>query len=95
MRPVMHGDVVAAARVLRALPEAGRAGAMARMLAEAAAGDRYRKRFGRAHLCFGNGSLMSAAARFAKVAEPGLGDAEYLDCLARVILSLLERRAGK
>lgn len=95
MRPVMHGDVVVAARVLYALPEAARPDAMARMLDEAGAGDRYRKRFGRAHLLFGNGSLMSAAARFAKAAEPGLGDAAYLNCLYHVINALLERRAEK
>jgi hypothetical protein len=95
MRRVMHGDVVAAARVLRALVPRDRPCAMARLILEADAADRYRKRFGRAHPLFGNGALMSAAARHHRPPEPDLGDADYLECLYTVISGLLERRAGR
>jgi len=94
MRPVMHGDLVAAARVLRALPAPARAAAARRLIAEADAADRYRKQFGRGHSRFGTGSLMVAAGRWPKVAEPGLDDAGYLHCLGVVLAALAARRGG-
>lgn len=93
MRAVMHGDVVAAARVLRALAPQDRPRAISRLIAEAEAGDRYRKRFGRAHPLFGTGALMSAAARHPRPPEPGLNDVDYLDCLHQVIVALIARAA--
>lgn len=95
MRRVMHGDVVAAARALRALAPQDRPRAIARMIMEAEAADRYRKRFGRAHPLFGTGALMSAAARHPRPPEPDLGDVDYLDCLHAVFAALIDRGAGR
>lgn len=92
MREVLPGDLSAAARALLPLPEAARRAAAKRMIAEADIADRYRKRTGRAHALYGNGSLMAAALRRHPPAEPFLSDPGYLDCLATVILLLSERR---
>ncbi|MFC2967851.1 DUF7742 family protein [Acidimangrovimonas pyrenivorans] len=93
MRQVLPGDLVAAALVLRALPEAERDGALRRLLEEADLADRYRKRLGRPHPDYGNGSLMAAALRHRPGGEPFLSDPAYLDALGRVIAALRARRA--
>lgn len=54
-------DLITAARVLTARPPDQRAALADRWLAEAHAADLYRKRLGRPHLHWGNGSLMSRA----------------------------------
>lgn len=95
MRPVLHGDAVAAARVLYALPEGERARAMRVMLARAEAADAFRKRFGRAHPRWGSGSLMSVAQRGDLPAEPALDDCDYARCLACVFTALADWRACK
>ena len=84
MRPVLMGDVVAAARVLMAVPPAARARLMAAMLAEAEAAEAC----GRAHPDWGNGSLMAVAMARARVAEPALSDPAYRDCLVAVLEAL-------
>ena len=97
MRPVMHGDVVSAACAVLPLPALQRRGAILRMLAQARAADAYRKRFGRAHPLWGNGSLMAVARGHRVGPEPGLGDPAYCACLAQVFDTLVEwygERAG-
>lgn len=95
MRPLLPGDLIAAARVLLAVPEAERPVAIRRMIAEAEIADRYRKRLGRGHRLYGNGSLMAAAMRRQLLPEPFLGDPDYLDCLATVIRALSERHGAR
>lgn len=95
MRTVLMGDAVAAARVLVALPPEEREDRMRRLLAEAHMADRCRKRLGRGHPRFGNGSLMDAASRHPQRPEPFLDDVEYLASLGVVIGCLLERREGR
>lgn len=92
MRPLLHGDLVAAARVLLGLAPARRPLIMARMLAAADLADRYRRRLGRPHPRFGGGSLMAAAAAWPQRPEPMPGDADYLDCLACVIAGIRRAR---
>ena len=82
MRPVLHGDVSAAARALYRMPAPLRAETCARMIAEAEIADRFRARTGQAHPLFGNGSLMGAARKRPLAAEPGFGDADY--CMALI-----------
>lgn len=94
MRAVLHGDAVAAARVLFALSEAERGAVMVRMLDEAHWADAYRKRTGRAHPLWGNGSLMAAALRRRVVSEPPVSDPDYCRCLIRVFEAILSRRVG-
>lgn len=92
MRPVQHGDVVAAARVIRAVPEARRDALVGRMLDEARWADAYRKRTGRAHPLWGDGSLMAAALMRGPEAEPTMRDTVYLQCLVGVLEAVVAAR---
>ena len=91
MRPVMHGDLTALARHLLILPPPRRPAACARLMAQADAADRYRKRFGRAHPAWGNGTLMARALATAPPPEPRLQDPDYAACLALVLTQLAAR----
>lgn len=95
MRPVQHGDVVAAARALLRLPETGRAAALRRMLAQARAADAYRKRLGKAHPEWGNGSLMAVALRGGVPPEPKLDVPDYCRCLVMVFEELVAWRMAQ
>lgn len=91
MRRVLHGDLVAAARALRAAP-AGTRWRLARdLVARADAADRYLYRFGRAHPHWGNGTLMSAALALPLVPEPRLDEPAYADCLMLVLEAVRAR----
>ena len=92
VRPVLHGDLVAAARMLLALAPPERPAAMGALLEAARTADRYRRATGRVHPVHGTGSLMAAAARRPLLPEPWLDDPDYLDCLATVIAALRGRR---
>ncbi|MBK5928306.1 hypothetical protein [Rhodobaculum claviforme] len=93
MRPVLHGDVVAAARVLLCVPEVRRGRVMAELLRAADLADRYRRVTGRVHPDFGTGSLLAASAAWTRQDEPALDDPEYLDCLVAVLVALRRRVA--
>jgi hypothetical protein len=95
MRPVLQGDVIAAAQAVLRLPEAERAGALRCMMSRAAAADAYRKRLGRAHPLWGNGSLMAVARRGALPPAPALSDREFCRCLALVYETLIAWRAER
>ncbi|WP_127111757.1 DUF7742 family protein [Shimia sediminis] len=95
MRRVMHGDVVAAARVLLGLPEACRRPICRRMIQEAHAAHHYFRRFGRAHLLWGDGSLMATAHKRVLQPEPGFSDSRYCGCVEMVLHELIEWRAGR
>lgn len=92
MRPVLHADLVSAARALLAVPEAMRAGLAERLIAEAEAADRYRRRLGRRHPRWGDGTLAAAAAGRAMAPETRLDAQEYCGCLIAVLSTLRERR---
>ncbi len=92
MRPVLHGDVSAAARVLLAVPPAAREGVCARMIREAEQAHVFMLRSGHPHPVWGNGSLMAAARRRVMRDEPGFDDAEYCRCFAMVLRALIVRR---
>lgn len=89
MRPVVHGDVVAAARVLWNSPDADHARLLARLLNEARWADAWRKRTGRAHPLWGDGTLMAAALMRRPGPEPSLADSRWLRCLATVLEGLV------
>ena len=91
MRPVTHGDVVAAARVLYSYGEAERPEMIERMLRQARRADRFRAETGRVHPFWGDGSLMSAALQMDPPAEPALADEDYCACLAQVFEALINR----
>ncbi|MCG6901794.1 MAG: hypothetical protein LJE68_03850 [Rhodobacter sp.] len=89
MRPILHGDVVAAARALYALPEVRRAQALDGMLRTAARADTYRLWTGRVHPRWGDGSLMVTALGRRPPPEPPLNDTDYCGCMAMVFEALV------
>lgn len=89
MRPVLHSDVVAAARVLLALPAGLRRNAMLEMIMQANVADVFRKRLKRGHPDWGNGSLMEVAMKRKMLPEPFLDDPVYCRCLMQVFEALL------
>lgn len=94
MRPVLHGDVTAAARALLRIPEPGRVGLCRRMIREAAFAYRYMMRSGKPHPLWGTGSLMSAALLRPVAPEPNLDDIAYCTCLEMVLRELIAYRTG-
>lgn len=91
MRPVLPGDVSAAARAVLAVPDPLRRDLALRLVDEASAADRYCKEHRKAHPRWGNGTLLSAAHRHEMRREAGYGDPEFLECQLRVFEALLAR----
>jgi len=91
MQRVMNGDLTSVARHLLTLPSAQRWAACVQLITQADAADRYRKRFGRAHPHWGNGTLMAAARRVPLPTEPALNDPAYANCLIMVLTALSHR----
>lgn len=90
MRPVLHGDVSAAARALLAVPQPDRGALCVRMIHEAELADRHLERTGKLHPVYGNGSLMAVARNRALANEPGFDDLQYCRCF-KMVLHLLAR----
>lgn len=95
MRPVLHGDVCAAARVLLNAPALGREVLCRRMIAEAEVADRHVQRAGQMHPLFGNGSLMSAARKRVLADEPGFDNRDYCLCFETVLRVLIARALSR
>lgn len=91
----MHGDVVAVARVLLALPGDSRRTRCESMIRQSHAAHQYFKRFGHSHPRWGDGSLMSIAHRFPMRPEPSFSDSEYCRCVKQVLGCLLEWRLSR
>lgn len=89
MRPVLHGDVSAAARALLTAPPPHRDRLCARMIAEAELADRHVAVTGRLHPQFGNGSLMAAARSRPLADEPSFDDTDYCQCFETVLRHLI------
>ncbi len=89
MRPVLHGDVVAAARALLAVDIGTRPRLMRRMIAQASWADRFRRVSGKVHPFWGDGSLEVVAAGHAQKAEPFLDQPDYCECMIAVFEALL------
>lgn len=92
MRPVLHGDVTNAARALLCLPEAARQDFCRMLIRNAELADQHLARTGRAHVMWGNGSLMAAARMFPMKPEPTLDNDEYCSCLEMVLQALVRWR---
>lgn len=90
MRPILMGDIIAAARVLLEHPVEEREAHAAAMIYHARIADKVRKRTGRPHRLWGNGSLMAAARLKPTQPEPFAGSPDYLAALMVVTKALLE-----
>ncbi|MFT4962430.1 MAG: hypothetical protein ACI92Z_003528 [Paracoccaceae bacterium] len=89
MRPVLHGDVSSAARVLLNVPNVIRAALCARMINEAEAADTHFQSTGRSHSVWGNGSLMGAARKRVLADEPSFSCIDYCACFEMVLRALI------
>lgn len=94
MRPLSHGDVARAARVLIGMPEAAHEAALALMFEQVETADAYRRERGRPHPRWGDGSLGAVALRWPIRPEPPLEDLGYARALARVFEAVVAHRAG-
>jgi class 3 adenylate cyclase len=94
MRALLLGDIVAAARALRAVDVSERPALLARLLEEASEAAHHGRQTGRNHPLHGDGSLMSAALAHGCVPEPALEDPQYRQCLALVLEAALPTEAG-
>lgn len=93
MREVTHGDAVAVAALLARLPPGRWDGTIGRLVERAHAADLYRKRLGRAHPRWGNGTLMSVVLCDSDIwPEPRLSDPVYCEALVAVLSALVRRR---
>jgi hypothetical protein len=92
MRPVLHGDVSSAARVLLNVPNAIRADLSARMIKEAEAADAVFQTTGRSHALWGNGSLMGAARKRVLADEPSFSCSDYCACFEMILRALIAHR---
>jgi hypothetical protein len=93
MRPVTTTDLIAAARVLLAFPEAKRPVAMRVLVARAQIADRHRLTTGRLHPAYGNGTLLAAALAHGQQWPDTSDEATWLECLASAIDGVLEVRS--
>ncbi|WP_299944666.1 hypothetical protein [uncultured Ruegeria sp.] len=89
MRPVLHGDISAAARALLAVPLPDRDRLSCDMIAEAELADQHVAKTGRLHPLFGNGSLMAVANNRPLAEEPNFGDLQYCQCFEMVLRKLI------
>ena len=91
MRAVHLSDLNMAARTLLAVPQRGRRKLVQSLIHNAHVADKYRKKTGRAHPQYGDGSLCAVCQPMTKVAMPDRCDPRYLDSLGIVIEGLLAR----
>jgi hypothetical protein len=95
MRPVLHGDVSSAARVLLNVPARRRMDLCERMINEAEGADVHFQNTGRSHVLWGNGSLMGAARKRILADEPSFSSTEYCGCFEMVLRALIVHRITK
>lgn len=95
MRPILYGDLSAAARALLAAPPHHRYRLCNRLLAEVELADRYVSATGRLHPMFGNGSLMAAARRRQLADEPGFDNVQYCQCFEMVLQALVRFQVNR
>lgn len=88
MRAVLAADLDTAARVMAAVSDVERPALMAALLAAAHSADKLRKRTGRAHPRWGDGTLAAAAAALPLALPPRRYDRAATAALAAVLAGL-------
>lgn len=90
MRAITSGDLHLLTRYLAGVRPADRATAARRVIEQAHLADRYRKRLGRAHRVWGDGSL-GAALPWAALAATGpfLSDRDHLEAMSDALRAIL------
>lgn len=89
MRPVTPTDLMAAARVLLAVPARLRVAEAYVLIRHTRIADDFRRDTGRLHPGFGNGTLLSLALQCPTQEPRTPGDPEYLACIATMIDAVL------
>lgn len=89
MRPLHLADIETAARVLMRVAPDARGEVMSELIARTNKADRFRQTHGRPHPKWGQGTLLSCAAREPMAPRPPLLDADALHAYATVIEGLL------
>ena len=93
MRPFCPADLTAAARLLWCTPFEDRNPCLFRLFSCADAADRYRKRLGKCHALWGDGSIAGyIGMNFDLPAEPPLSARGYLEAKLAVLHGFLEWR---
>lgn len=97
MRPVLVGDVFSLAARLAQFPQADRHDHCLRLLQETEAADKYRKKLGRIHPLWGNGSLMGrvGCGAYSCASGPAFQSEEFCACVGEVLVCLQVWRAYK
>jgi hypothetical protein len=92
MRPILPGDLDQATRALIPLARQDWPAHAARLVLAPDRADRFRKRTGRAHAAWGDGSLMAAALLIGPRGQAPWCDDTYCAALAAVLTALQLRR---
>lgn len=97
MRPVLIGDILCLARVLHRARPPDRPALCQRLILQAEAADKFRKRFRRVHPMWGNGSLMGRATQADAQAlrHISLSDPDFCEALGVALQKLGEWRNFK
>ena len=93
MRTVVPGDLIAAAQVLQLVPPDCRKSTADRIVANAHAADQFRKRLGRAHEIWGNGTLAAAVFRMQHATGNPLETKEGTEAALAMVTALSRWRA--
>lgn len=94
MRAVHLSDLNLAARTLMLVRAQDRSARIAQILDQAHTADKFRKRIGRAHFPYGNGTLAAACQPYPKHTMPNHCDQNYLASMDAVVRGLLARRSA-
>lgn len=97
MRPVLIGDILCLARVILAAPQGQQRQLCADLLYQADCADKFRKRHGRAHPQWGDGSVMARATQYSETAltHVSLREAAFCRALETVLHELAVWREYK
>ena len=89
MRAARLDEVLRAAGCLKTLPDASQPGQAAQWITDCHFADKYRKRLGKNHAEWGNGSLLARVGPTCILGQTDLGDPDYLQAVITILSALL------